>query len=212
VEDFGGDMMKSVVTWLVLVALVVPGVVAAKSVYLNGVLIDGVKGQRFDNCQVEIDAQGNVLITAKGYEVKTAPAPTATTAPATTPPSTSQPTGTVTRRYFLVSEALPPGMTQYDIDVFVNSVWIKRITGDEPQIVLEISRHLRVGKNAVHVTALKSNREPRKSTSEKHVVKLLIGEGNMTGNQVVIDAPLLEYKRDASEVQNFSDELSVTGR
>ena len=47
---------------------------AAPSVTLNGVPIDGVTGQRFDNCSVVIDGQGNIHITAKGYAVKAEPA------------------------------------------------------------------------------------------------------------------------------------------
>jgi hypothetical protein len=46
------------------------GPTAAGSVYLNGVRIDGVTGQTFDNARVTIDAQGNVHIEAKGYEVR----------------------------------------------------------------------------------------------------------------------------------------------
>src|SRR5512133_585350 len=43
---------------------------AGASVYLNDVNIDGVTGQRFDNCTVTIDDRGNVRIEAKGYAVK----------------------------------------------------------------------------------------------------------------------------------------------
>ena len=46
----------------------------APSVTLNGVNIDGVTGQRFENCTVVIDEQGNVHIEAKGYAVKGAAA------------------------------------------------------------------------------------------------------------------------------------------
>ena len=42
----------------------------APSVTLNGVNIDGVTGQKFENCTVVIDEQGNVHIEAKGYAVK----------------------------------------------------------------------------------------------------------------------------------------------
>ena len=105
-----------------------------------------------------------------------------------------------------------PGTTQYDIDAFVNAVWIKRITGDEPQVVLDISRHLHVGKNAVHFTALKALRDGRRSSSAQNATKIILGEGTMAGNNVVIDVPLLEYCRDVSETQNYSDERAVTGR
>jgi hypothetical protein len=34
----------------------------------------------------------------------------------------------------------------------------------------------------------------------------------MGGNNVMIDNPLLEYKRDASEMQNFADEFVIEGK
>ena len=52
----------------------------------------------------------------------------------------------------------------------------------------------------------------RRSASPQHYVKIIIGEGNMGGNNVMIDNPVLEYKRDASEMQSFSDDFTVTGR
>ncbi|HEX9049560.1 MAG TPA: hypothetical protein VF841_03420, partial [Anaeromyxobacter sp.] len=57
---------------------------SAASITLNGVNIDGVTSQRFENCTVTIDAQGDVHIEAKGYAVKTGgtPAPAAPAAPA----------------------------------------------------------------------------------------------------------------------------------
>lgn len=184
--------------------LAAPGAALAASVFLNGVNIDGVSGQKFDDCTVVIDEQGNVLITAKGYKVQTV-GPTAPTTPVKT-------TGPVTRRYFLVSETNHPGLVQYDLDVFINAVWIKRISHEDPQTVLEITRHLRVGKNVVHFTATKNMGSARRSTSPQHYLKVIIGEGNMGGNNVMIDNPLLEYQRTASELKNYSEDFEVKGR
>ena len=178
----------------------------ARSVYLNGINIDGVTNQQFKNCTVQLDAQGNVYITAAGYKVQTVDP-----APAAKKPEAAQ-GGPVSRRYFLVSESNAPGMPQYDIDVFVNSVWIKRITHREAQTVLEITKHMRQGKNIVHFTATKDMTTGRKSASAGHYVKIIVGEGNMGGNNVMIDNALVEYKRTAAEIKNFSHDYDVTGR
>lgn len=187
-----------------LASLVVPSAALAASVFLNGVNIDGVTGQKFENVTVVIDDKGNVLITAKGYQVQTVN-PTATTTPAAE-------SGPVTRRYFLVSESNAPGMAQYDIDVFVNAVWIKRISHEDPQTVLEISRHLKKGKNVIHFTATKNVGSARRSTSPQHYLKIIIGEGNIGGNNVMIDNALVEYTRTAAEMKNFSDDFEIKGR
>jgi hypothetical protein len=39
-----------------------------------------------------------------------------------------------------------------------------------------------------------------------------IGEGNMGGNNVMIDNGLLEYTRTAAELQNFDEDFVVMGR
>jgi len=56
---------------LVSVALLVFAPVAmARSVFLNGVDISGVKNQTFKNATVTIDHNGDVHVTAKGYKVQ----------------------------------------------------------------------------------------------------------------------------------------------
>src|SRR5512140_2605165 len=93
---------------------------AAPSLTLNGVAIDGVTDQRFENCTVVIDAQGNIHIQAKGYAVRTSgdeprtppiepqhagsgggisPRPPGTVGVGAGPGA-----GKVTRRYFLAAE------------------------------------------------------------------------------------------------------------
>ncbi|MDP2344689.1 MAG: hypothetical protein Q8O67_27315 [Deltaproteobacteria bacterium] len=184
-----------------------PASAAGAAVFLNGVNIDGVTSQTFENCTVTIDEKGNVHIVAKGYEVQAA-------APNKAKPRADAlvPAEPVTKRFFLVSEQSVTGMAQYDIDVFINATWIKRIGADEPQVVLEISKHMHKGKNNVHFTATKNLKEVRKSSTPAHFVKVHIGEGNMGGNNVMIDNGLLEYTRTAAELQNFDEDFVVMGR
>ncbi len=193
-----------------IVALVVVGAapsLAAPAVFLNGVNIDGVTGQTFDACSVTIDDKGNIYILAKGYEVQSsAPKPNTKMAEADAPPEP------VTKRFFLVSEQNVTGMSQYDIDVFINSTWIKRLGADEPQVVLEISKHLHKGKNSVHFMATKNLKEARKSTAAAHYVKIHVGEGNMGGNNVMLEESLIEYTRTAAEMQKFDDDFVIMGR
>jgi hypothetical protein len=177
----------------------------ATSVFLNGVNIDGVTGQRFENCTVTIDDKGNILITAKGYEVQGAPAKNA----AAEASVSAEP---VTKRYFLVSETSAVGLAQYDIDVYVNSQWVKRVAANESQVVLEITKQMRKGRNVVHFTSTKAMKDGRKSTSPAHFVKVHIGEGSIGGNNVMIDNNIVEYTRTAAETQLFDDDVIVVGR
>jgi hypothetical protein len=194
-----------VVVAVAAVVVVAPDAVAG--VFLNGVNIDGVTGQTFDNCSVTIDDKGNILITAKGYEVHGTPsAPTVPAPPVAPPPEP------VSRRYFLVSEQSVLGMTQYDVDVYVNSQWVKRVASAEPQVVFEVTKFMRKGRNVVHFVAQKNTREPRRSTDPKHALRVHVGEGTIGDNNVTLDPSLVDYVRTAAETRNFEDEFVVTGR
>jgi hypothetical protein len=188
------------------VVVATTAVAAHAGIYLNGVNIDGVTGQTFENCTVTIDDKGNVLIVAKGYEVQGAPTKPATAVEPATPVEP------VTKRYFLVSEQNIVGMAQYDIDVYVNSQWVKRIGAAEPQVVVEVSKYLHKGKNVVHFTATKNTKEPRKSTSPQHFVKVHIGDGNIGGNNVMLEGSLIEYVRTAAETLTFDDDVVLKGQ
>ena len=101
---------------------------------------------------------------------------------------------------------------QYDIDVFVNATWVKRIGVKDAQVILDISKHLHKGKNTIHFTATKNLKEGRKSAAAGDYLKVHVGEGSMGGNNVMIDNPLIEYTRNAAEIANFDNDHEVLGR
>jgi hypothetical protein len=187
--------------WFVFVVLFAAP--ASASVFLNGVNIDGVTNQTFENCTVTVDDKGNVLITAKGYEIHQPTAATAPVAPPKPPP--------VTKHYFLVAETAL-GDSQYDVDIFINSVFVKRVLSTDAQLTLEVSRFLNVGKNTVHFTAVKNLKEGRKSLSAEHALRIHVGEGTQTPETIVLDQVLIEYARTAAEMTNFDHDVVLTGR
>ncbi|MBI3179430.1 MAG: hypothetical protein HYZ27_07190 [Deltaproteobacteria bacterium] len=184
--------------------LALPAGAGAASVYLNGVNIDGVTSQTFENCTVQIDANGNVLITAKGYAVQGGAGDAA-------PPSTAG-GGPPSRRYWLVTEKAAPGMTQYDIDLFINAKWVRKFLDKEEQVVMEITKHLQAGRNKVSFIAKKNVGDVRVSTSPQHYFRIIIGEGNSGGRNVMISRKAIEYKRTALESKDFQDELILVAQ
>ncbi len=191
---------------------------AAPSVTLNGVNIDGVTGQRFENCTVTIDGQGNVHIEAKGYAVKSGAAPdpgrvpvAAAATSATRPADPRPPPGKVTRRYFLATEHTAPG-TQYDLAIFINAQWIREVKASEPQLVMEITKYLRPGPNKVTLAATKRIAGDRLAYGSDVQLKVVIGEGNVGGGHVMIDVPLVETVRTAAEMDDKTEEFVVEAR
>jgi hypothetical protein len=192
--------MRAICLFVSLVLLSLP---ASASVFLNGVNIDGVTNQTFENCTVTVDEKGNVLITAKGYEIHQPTAATAPPAPPKPPP--------VTKHYFLVAETAL-GDSQYDVDIFINSVFVKRVLSTDAQLTLDVSKFLTVGKNTVHFTGVKNLKEGRKSLSAEHALRIHVGEGTQTPETIVLDQVLIEYARTAAEMGNFDNDVVLTGR
>ncbi|WNG18632.1 hypothetical protein [Cystobacter fuscus] len=227
--------MRRVISALILsVLLPLP---ALASVFLNGVRIDGLTNQTFDKVSsVRIDDQGNIHIVAPGYSVKTmevpapapapaappaapaAPAPTAaapTAAPvAPTAPQTAAPTAPtrITQRYWLVTEQSAQGKTEYDIDLFINSAWVRKLRNGEGQVITELTRYLRPGRNTVRMMASKVLTGPRRSQSAEHTFQVIIGEGNEGGGRVMIDKPLIRFQRTAAQTEDVTEEFVLTTR
>jgi hypothetical protein len=178
------------------------------SLFLNGVNIDGLRGQSFEKCKnVRIDDKGDVHLECPGYQVE-APA-VAAAAPAPLP--AAAPTA-ITRHYWMVSEQTEAGAAQYDLDVFINSKWIRKLKAGEEQIVLEITKYLVPGPNKILFAATKHIEAGRKSAAATAYLKVIVGEGESGGNSVMIDNPLLECKRTAAETENVNEEFTIQGR
>jgi hypothetical protein len=201
---------------------------AAPTLSLNGVAIDGVTSQRFENCTVVIDERGNVNILAKGYTAKIAgeePRPgiapelagsggglggRATPAPPP-PPAAPAPPDRLARRYFIATDHAAPG-TQYDLSIFINAQWIREVKANEPQAVMEITKYLRPGANKVTLAATKRIAGHRLAYAKDVTLKVVIGEGNVGGDHVMIDVPLAETSRNAAEMDDRIEEFVIDAR
>jgi hypothetical protein len=190
---------------LLLGVLLLPVGARAASVFLNGVNIDGAVNQKFDSCSVVIDQSGNVFITAKGYAVADPNAPVAqpgAVPPATPPPAPAQ-------HVWLVTEKAQPGMSQYDLDLFVNAKFVRRFLDSEEHVVLEITKYLSPGNNKLNIVARKNLAGGQRSTSPSHYFRMVIGEGEAQGRNVMINKKLVDYKRSAADTQDFNDEFVI---
>ncbi len=189
--------------FIVFSLLAISGSAMAGSVYLNGVKIDGVTNQKFDKATVRIDEKGNVLIEAPGYAVKQLEG---------APVEGASRPGVISKQYYLVTEQNVVGMTEYDIDLYVNSKWIRKLKSSEDQIVSEITKNLTPGKNSVMFIAKKAALDARKSLSNTHFFRIIIGEGTMSGDHVMIDNPVVKFERTAANTDDISKEFTLTAR
>jgi hypothetical protein len=217
---------------LVILAALLPASALAGSVFLNGVRIDSVRGQTFEKVSVRIDEQGNVHIDAPGYAVRTvpapapapapapvvAPAPAPTPAPVVAPPAPApapaqEPVPTrITKRYWLVTEQETPGMTGYDIDLYVNSQWVRKLRNVEQQVIAELTGNLQPGKNTVTLIARKVDGAGGSGGSRGQVFRVLIGEGNMGGSNVMLDNVLVRFQRTAADTEDTTEDFTLSTR
>jgi hypothetical protein len=223
-----------------LCAAFASSVATAGSLYLNGVNIDGVTAQKFEKCSVRIDESGNVFIDAPGYAAKVVqggpaivPAPAQVQAPPPAPPPVTyagpiyQPyppapypppnypppvAPRITKRYFLAVEQTAPGMTEYDIDVYLNAKWLMTLKNETNQEAQDITRYFVPGKNTVTLEARKVSTGPRRSFSKEHAFNVVVGEGNEGGGRVFIDNALVRFTRTAADTNNVSQDYTITAR
>lgn len=200
------------------IALLAPALAFGKAVYLNDVRIDNVQGVRnlkLEKASVRIDEKGDIFIDAPGYQIKVVDHSSGGSGQQSSPTVIAEESvanAKLTQRYFLVTEQTAPGFTEFDIDVYVNSKWIRKLRNTEEQIYTEITRYLIPGKNTILLNARKVSNGARKSQSADHVFRVIIGEGNVGGNHVMIDRPLVDFKRTAADQENLSKEFAFVTR
>jgi hypothetical protein len=185
----------------------------AASIFLNGVNIDGVRTQSFDKCRnVRIDDKGNLHLDCPGYQAEKV-AGSGGSAPMVLPTipvaGSSLVPQNLSKHYFLVTEQSDGSAAQYDVDVYVNSKWLRKVRSGDEQIVLDITRFLSPGPNKVLFAATKRG---SKAGAASSFVRFIVGEGESSGAQVLIDNPLVECKRTAAESDNVNEEFTVQAR
>lgn len=175
----------------------------ARSVYLNKVKIDGVFNQKIEHCAVEIDAQGDVWIDAPAYQVRSAD------------PSLSKPIDPVLqKRYWLVVERSLPEPAPYDIEIFIRDQLVKKLSAhdNDKQTYLEVSNWLKPGENQIYLIAKKQKDKPDKSHNSITFTKVLLGEGKVLGQNIIIEQPLLVYKRSSLDDKDYSDKMMIVAK
>jgi len=200
------DMVKRTVTAILLVgAVLASGVAIAKTIYLNGVDISGVRNQRFERCTVFIDGEGDVHISCEGYKVEVVDAEDEE--PSSTSPGEGA-NAALRTRYFLVTRP-SGGRAQYDLVVAVNGVERKVVRAGSSAQIVEVSSWFRKGRNTVDVTATKRLEGGRKSISRNDTLELIVGSGHEEGSVVKIDVVNISFKCDASQLSDVKKTYTI---
>ena len=174
----------------------------AGSVYVNGVNVDALRNQTFEDVTVFIDAQGNVRVDAPQYEIEvvdqgpsaTPPTNTGTTPPVkpvASPPTTTETgaplpgsSGVAAGSWWLVTE--DNGSGGHSVSVYLNGVLARKVRSGEPQLIDDITGWLKPGSNQVRIVS-----DSRSASGGTLYVYL--GTGNNDSGTVVMDPPKVQF-------------------
>jgi hypothetical protein len=178
----------------------------AGNLYINGVRVDGLTNIKLKNVDFEIDAQGDVHVTAKGYNVNvsesSAPKPPRNPAPSTR--NAAQPT-----RYFLTLSQ--NGDPQWDVDAYINGQFVRRFSAGQTPPPVEVTKLIRPGDNSIRFRAVKQEGQVRSIQPSDFVQLTLDADQQLVSGRHEL-THVYSYRRTAAETGLFDDSVSVTIR
>jgi hypothetical protein len=192
------------ILWLASVAF-------AGSVYVNGVQVDGLRNQSFQGCEVTIDAEGNIHVTAPGYHIevvggsekkKRSSAPAAAAPPvaafepgldlsdggavaAPSGPTTSTLRGGLVPQgaWWLLAEDLGGG---HQVAVYVNGAKVLGMSSGAGSAIRDLGGYLRPGENTVRVDATSAS-------SASGSLGVYVATGEDRSGAVVLASPRVRF-------------------
>lgn len=177
----------------------------AVDVFLNGNKITGYQDVDFGKVKVKLDRAGNVHIDAPDFKVQEVGGggTTKPTPPPVKPPP--NPAG-LSKQYFIVTEGSQAGGSGYDVKLMINNQYVKTLSDNIPQHVVELNEFLKKGANSVSFLA---KREGRTAKTAGDTFTLMIGVGDAKGGQLSIEEVLHEYKLSGSDPTEMAKSFNI---
>jgi hypothetical protein len=152
---------------LLVACLLLAAGIARADVFVNEIKIDAgaIKNVTLSNVDVSFDARGDLHIRAPDYRVTVESR------------GIEPPLGG--RHYYVApSPQRHVGAAQWEVDVYVNRVFVHKFRSRAPDAYVEITRFLHAGDNQIHYVARKEDGD-RRSTSADDVFELSVGTGHL---------------------------------
>ncbi|MSP61636.1 MAG: hypothetical protein EXR72_15140 [Myxococcales bacterium] len=193
-----------------LVALSLEGRAAAEprpSIFINDVKVEGLRGQRFTSVDVLFDDRGDLRIIAPGYRVTTVDSNSAPALAAAQKAAAATAAAKEGHRFYIATVQPKVGAAQWDIEVHINQVFVKKFRSREAEPLHEITRYLRPGANLIHFTARREEGDLR-SHAASDWFELAVGEGTEVKGQMSLQK-LTSYRRTAAETGTYNGESTL---
>ena len=177
-----------------------------RKVLLNGIDLTNVEVPvtQFKSCTVKFDKDGNVHITAPGFEMSTIEEGVGQRKTHSSKPILS-------KRYFLVNKGTSAAKVQYDVAVSINGKKVRTLSSGTRDGVVEVTKYMRAGNNRLKLVARKNlgTSKKRASSSAKDELDIVLGIGTLADGDVTIRKTVVTYERNASETGTFTDSFDV---
>jgi hypothetical protein len=181
----------------------------AGALYINGVRVDGMANIKLRNVDIDIDAQGDIHVTAKGYQVNVGEtARGADPQPAKPQPPPARNAAQPTKYYLTMAQNGDP---QWDVDVFLNGTYVRRFSAGQTPPPIDVTKMIRPGDNSLRFHAVKQEGNIR-SLQPGDLIQLTLDADQqlVTGRHEL--TRIYSYKRTAAETGMFDDSISVQTR
>lgn len=176
-----------------------------RKIFLNGIDLSNVEVpvHEFKSCTVRFDQDGNVHISAPGFEMAKTKKGKKAAAKRSKP--------ILSARYFLVNKGMSSGKVQFDVTVYINGKKVRTVRSGVRDGVIEVTKYMRAGNNRIELVARKNlgKNKKRASYAASAEIEIVFGVGTLADGSVILRKTVLSYQRNASETGRFSDSFDV---
>lgn len=169
----------------------------AGDLYINGTLVQptALAGRTLEGTNVRFDAQGNIHIDASRYKIELVPPPNPVPAPVVPQPAVV-PYG----RWWLVTEDTQSA--GHIVEVWINGMLVTTVRSGDGGKLLELSRWLQPGSNAVVVKS-------SSSSASGGVFAVYLGEGSANNGPFRMPSPAVSFEIGASRSGPYQREYTL---
>ena len=164
--------MKSLIFALGLMMLFTSGTALAGDVYINGTKLGAVADVELKGVSVRFDSEGNIHITAPGYDV---------VAPGGENQNAEMPEMKLQGTYCLVADTGAPGVVPFWFEIYLNGNLVGQVNADQAMTTIPLTEHVLVGKNRVSIKALLDATRMVSPPMRRKSLRIRAGEGTMAG-------------------------------
>ncbi|MFN3197877.1 MAG: hypothetical protein ACE366_05600 [Bradymonadia bacterium] len=189
---------------LVLAATLISGVALGQEIYLNKVKVGGALTDRnFKNVEVHFDSEGNVHITAPGFQVQVLENAGEANA------SAAQTALKASGRHWMVVDV--PLTGHYRVKTTLNGETVSDFSGKQAQHVIELTGQVVTGDNVLEMTFMPLPDAP--SIANASAMKVVVGKGKEgTGDTLAIERLHGSLDIKSGQSSAFSKQIKFSAR